>query len=60
MIRPPDPVERFFEKQILWRFHLGWKEAAREPYGRLAHGLSQRYDQLPSDETEERRVGKEC
>jgi DNA-binding SARP family transcriptional activator len=48
----PDPVERLFQKQILWQYRLGRKEAARELYGRLAHELSERCDRLPSEETE--------
>ena len=48
----PDPVERLFQKQILWQYRLGRKEAARELYGRLARELSERCDRLPSEETE--------
>jgi len=48
----PDPVERLFQKQILWQYRLGRKEAARELYGRLAHELSERCDRVPSEETE--------
>ena len=48
----PDPVERLFQKQILWQYRLGRKEAARELYGRLAHELSERCDRSPSEETE--------
>jgi DNA-binding SARP family transcriptional activator len=48
----PDPVERLFQKQILWQYRLGRKEAARELYGRLTHELSERCDRSPSEETE--------
>ena len=48
----PDPVERLFQKQILWQYRLGRKEAARELYRRLTHELSERCDRVPSEETE--------
>ncbi len=48
----PDPVERLFQKQIVWQHRLGRKEAARDLYRRLTHELSERCDREPSEETE--------
>ena len=48
----PDPVERLFQKQIVWRHRLGRKEAARDLCRRLTHELLERRDREPREETE--------
>jgi DNA-binding SARP family transcriptional activator len=47
-----DPVEAIFQKQILWQYRLGRKDAARDRYRELARQLAVRCDRSPSEETE--------